>query len=151
MADQIKAVFLAALETPTDQRPAYLDRACCGDAGVRRRVEALLRAHEGTDRLLDHLAWRPTTAPDGADPTERAGRIQLLGEIVRGGMEAMLRGTGATLFGHVYLLAQKGIYIIENVNLEELARDRCSTFAFVGIPLKFRGATGSPLRPLALV
>jgi kynurenine formamidase len=59
--------------------------------------------------------------------------------------------SGATLFGHVYLLPQKGIYIIENVNLEELARDRVYTFGFVGIPLKFQGATGSPLRPLALV
>jgi kynurenine formamidase len=59
--------------------------------------------------------------------------------------------TGATLFAHLYLLPQKGIYIIENVNLEELARDRCWTFAFVGIPLKLVGATGSPLRPLALV
>jgi kynurenine formamidase len=58
--------------------------------------------------------------------------------------------TGATQFGHVYLIPQKGIYIIENLNLEELARDRCYRFAFVGIPLKFNGATGSPLRPLAL-
>ncbi|HEV3449051.1 MAG TPA: cyclase family protein [Gemmataceae bacterium] len=59
--------------------------------------------------------------------------------------------TGGTLFGHVYLLPQKGIYIMENLNLEELARDRCYEFAFVGIPLKFKGATGSPFRPLALV
>jgi kynurenine formamidase len=59
--------------------------------------------------------------------------------------------TGATLFGHVYLLPQKGIYIIENVNLERLAADRRWTFAFIGIPLKLNGATGSPLRPLALV
>ncbi len=58
--------------------------------------------------------------------------------------------TGATLFAHLYLLPQKGIYIIENVNLEELARDRVYAFAFVGIPLKLQGATGSPLRPLAL-
>jgi len=59
--------------------------------------------------------------------------------------------TGATLFGHVYLLPQKGIYIIENLKLDELARERCYTFGFVGIPLKLKGATGSPLRPLALV
>jgi kynurenine formamidase len=59
--------------------------------------------------------------------------------------------TGATLFAHDYLLPQRGIYIIENLNLEELARDRCHEFAFIGIPLKFQGATGSPLRPLALV
>jgi kynurenine formamidase len=58
--------------------------------------------------------------------------------------------TGATLFAHVYLLPQKGVYIIENLLLEELARDRRWTFAFVGIPLKLQGATGSPIRPLAL-
>ncbi len=59
--------------------------------------------------------------------------------------------TGATLFAHVYLLTQKGVYILENLNLEALARDRQWRFAFVGIPLKFQGATGSPIRPLALV
>jgi kynurenine formamidase len=58
--------------------------------------------------------------------------------------------TGATLFGHVYLLPQKGIYIMENLKLEELARERCYSFAFIGIPLKLNGATGSPLRPVAL-
>jgi kynurenine formamidase len=58
--------------------------------------------------------------------------------------------TGATLFGHVYLLSRKGVYIMENLNLEELAGARCHAFAFIGIPLKLTGATGSPLRPLAL-
>jgi len=33
--------------------------------------------------------------------------------------------------------AHKGIYIIENLNLKELARDPTHRFAFVGIPLKF--------------
>jgi len=59
--------------------------------------------------------------------------------------------SGATLFAHVYLLPQKGVYIVENLYLEALARDRGWEFAFIGIPLKLTGATGSPLRPLALV
>jgi kynurenine formamidase len=59
--------------------------------------------------------------------------------------------TGATLFGHVHLLTQKGIYIIENLDLRELAQIRQYVFAFIGIPLKFQGATGSPIRPLALI
>jgi kynurenine formamidase len=59
--------------------------------------------------------------------------------------------TGSTLFAHIYLLPQKGIYILENLNLEELARDCRYIFGFVAIPLKLRGATGSPIRPLALV
>lgn len=59
--------------------------------------------------------------------------------------------TGATLFAHVHLLTKKGIYIIENLDLRELARMKQYTFAFIGIPLKFQGATGSPIRPIALV
>lgn len=59
--------------------------------------------------------------------------------------------TGATLFAHIHLLTQKGIYIIENLDLRELAKARHYTFAFIGIPLKFQGATGSPIRPIALV
>jgi kynurenine formamidase len=58
--------------------------------------------------------------------------------------------SGATLFAHYYLLPQKGVYIIENLNLEALAAACCYSFGFVAIPLKFNGATGSPVRPLAL-
>jgi kynurenine formamidase len=59
--------------------------------------------------------------------------------------------TKGTLFAHIYLLQRRGVYIMENLNLEALSAARAYTFAFVGIPLKLRGATGSPIRPLALV
>jgi kynurenine formamidase len=59
--------------------------------------------------------------------------------------------TNMMLYGHVHLLVTHGIHIIENLNLDELAAARHREFAFVGVPLKFRGATGSPIRPLALV
>jgi kynurenine formamidase len=59
--------------------------------------------------------------------------------------------TNMALFGHAHLLVTHGIHIIENLNLEELAAAKIYEFGFVGIPLKFRGATGSPIRPLALV
>jgi kynurenine formamidase len=52
---------------------------------------------------------------------------------------------------HVHLLVESGIHIIECLNLEELAVAGVSEFVFVGAPLKIRGATGAPLRPLALV
>ncbi len=58
--------------------------------------------------------------------------------------------TKMALFGHAHLLVTHGIHIIENLNLEELAAAKVNEFAFVGIPLKLRGATGSPIRPLAL-
>ena len=59
--------------------------------------------------------------------------------------------TSTTLPGHVLLLVRHGIYIIENLNLEELAARRAYEFLFVCVPLKLMGATGSPVRPLALL
>jgi len=52
---------------------------------------------------------------------------------------------------HVHLLVESGIHIIEALNLEELARERVYEFAFIAAPMKIRGGTGSPIRPLALV
>jgi len=56
-----------------------------------------------------------------------------------------------SLPGHLLLLVRAGVYIVEGLYLEELARDRVREFAFVCLPLKLRGGTGSPVRPLALV
>jgi kynurenine formamidase len=51
---------------------------------------------------------------------------------------------------HTYLLAEQGVLIIENLDLEALARDRIYEFAFVAAPLKIEGASGAPIRPVAL-
>jgi len=51
---------------------------------------------------------------------------------------------------HVHLLVESGIHIIEALNLEELSRAGVHEFVFIAAPLKFRGGTGSPIRPLAL-
>ncbi|MQA91275.1 MAG: cyclase family protein [Gemmatimonas sp.] len=53
--------------------------------------------------------------------------------------------------GHLLLLVRAGISIMENLNLIELSNSGHATFTFVAIPLKLVGATGSPIRPLALV
>jgi kynurenine formamidase len=56
---------------------------------------------------------------------------------------------------HVHLLVERGIHIIENLMLEELSEELsdapANEFAFVAAPLKIEGATGSPLRPVALL
>lgn len=57
---------------------------------------------------------------------------------------------GVTLPGHAVLIVRHGIYILENLFLEDLARDKCYEFLFICLPLKMRGATGSPVRPVAL-
>jgi kynurenine formamidase len=52
---------------------------------------------------------------------------------------------------HVHLLVEKGIHIIECLNLEALAAAGVREFLFVALPLKIRGATASPVRPIAVV
>lgn len=58
---------------------------------------------------------------------------------------------GYALPGHLILLARHGIYIVENLQLDDLAASGHYRFEFVCAPLKFVGATGSPVRPVAVV
>jgi len=51
---------------------------------------------------------------------------------------------------HVHLLVEKGIHIIECLNLEELAAAGVHEFLFIALPLKIRGGTASPIRPVAV-
>ena len=52
---------------------------------------------------------------------------------------------------HRYLLQEHGIPILEWVYLEDLARDGVSEFLFLCLPLTISGATGSLIRPVAVV
>ena len=48
------------------------------------------------------------------------------------------------------LLVRHGIYNLENLDLEGLARDKVDEFAFIFAPLRLKGATGSPGNPIAV-
>jgi len=66
--------------------------------------------------------------------------------------ECLKPGAGhALLPAHRVLLVDAGINIIETLALEELAADAVMEFLFVMAPLHLVGATGSPVRPLAIV
>lgn len=58
---------------------------------------------------------------------------------------------GHTLPNHAILLVRAGILMFENLLLEELAATGVREFAFVSLPLKLAGATGSPTRPVAII
>ncbi|MBS0521647.1 MAG: cyclase family protein [Proteobacteria bacterium] len=51
---------------------------------------------------------------------------------------------------HTYLLAEAGVPILEMAYLDELVGERVYEFAFFGACIKLRGATGSPMRPVAM-
>lgn len=52
---------------------------------------------------------------------------------------------------HGILIFENGIHIIEVLDLEGLAKEKVKEFLFILSPLKLVGATGSPVRPLAIV
>ena len=51
---------------------------------------------------------------------------------------------------HMYLFNKTGRTIIEVVNCEELAAEKVYEFAFIGLPLRLRGASASPIRCIAM-
>ncbi len=92
-------LFAEALErTDPADRAAYLDGACAGDAALRRRVEALLAAHDGAGRFLEPdatgvsepaspatLEATGTSAPETRPPSEPATREDTTGRHDRRG------------------------------------------------------------------
>lgn len=52
---------------------------------------------------------------------------------------------------HMRMIADSGVFIIENLNLEELAKAKAYEFVAVVPPLRILGGTGSALRAFALV
>jgi kynurenine formamidase len=90
-------------------------------------------------------------------PTEEAARW-LAGRRVRAtgaetiAYEQIKPGVGHALLPvHRLLLVERGIHIIEVMNLSGLAAAGVREFAFVLAPLNILGGTGSPVRPLAVV
>lgn len=66
--------------------------------------------------------------------------------------EHLPAGAGhGVLPAHRILLVETGVYIIETLNLEELAQDGVHEFLLALTPLPLVGATGSPVRPIAIV
>jgi kynurenine formamidase len=52
---------------------------------------------------------------------------------------------------HQHALVEAGVYLIEKLALEELAPDRVANCCLILLATKYRGATGCPVRPIALV
>jgi kynurenine formamidase len=51
---------------------------------------------------------------------------------------------------HQLMITVNGIFLLENLDLDALARDRVYEFAFIVQPLKLKGGTGSTVAPIAV-
>jgi kynurenine formamidase len=130
-------------------------QACAGIEGVEVRKGDVLLVRTGYGKFWNDAAKYDEAAgvsPDGARWLASIG-VRAVGadnmgwEVDDGAADPDM---GITLPCHALMLVDHGIHIIENMNLELLGAEKVYEFFFVCTPLKFVGATGSPVRPIAI-
>ena len=80
---------------------------------------------------------------------EEAGAMCIAGDTI--GLEVLpSEEENVFLPVHAYMFATAGAQIIEVVDMNEIAAEKQYEFAFLGLPLKLRGATGAPMPSYAV-
>ena len=123
---------------------------------------------EQGDAVLFHYGWsvnwaNPSKYNDSFVGTgENEGSPGIGGEVARwlvtrrpsmvGGDTCCVQIMPATPSGNVHhtLFFAEGIPLLENMELKDLARDEVYKFLFLNLTIPIRGATGSPVRPIAV-
>lgn len=163
-----------------DKHPPIITRGVLIDVAAHEGADMLPPGFVITPELLDDtLKAQGLSIQPGDVALIRTGRMQAWPDsdayivdepgIARAGAEYLAKA-GAAIIGadtaaievrpsqdpenfhdvHSYLLAEAGVPMLEIADLEGLSAAGVHEFAFIGAALKIRGATGSPIRPLAL-
>lgn len=136
---------------------ADLERTCERQGlGPDRGEVALVRSGWGRNfavgagAYVGHESGVPGVGEEGAGWLADRGLRAVGADTIA--FERLAPGGGHSLLpAHRLLLVGRGIYIMETLDLEVLAAESVYEFTFIGIPLKLFGATGSPIRPLAVL
>ncbi|WP_405560437.1 cyclase family protein [Streptomyces canus] len=167
------------LKNGAEQLPPVIARAVLLDVAAAAGVDVLPDSHRITaDELRSVIQRQNTEIRQGDVVLVRTGRMRLWHDNARylhneAGLDReaaeLLAEAGAMIIGadnvalevmpsvdpdnwhpvHTYLLGECGIPIMENAYLEDIAEAGLWEFVMVGAGLRLRGATASPMRPLA--
>lgn len=96
-------------------------------------------------RYISHEEGCPGLVKDGARWLVEQGASYVGADTV-----ALEKTPTANYPVHIILLVENGIHIMEVLFLEELAAQKVYEFLFMVSPLKIRGGTASPVRPVAV-
>jgi serine/threonine protein kinase/tetratricopeptide (TPR) repeat protein len=95
---RVQAVFLELADKPATERITLLEHACNGDHELRRRIDALLKAHDGATDFLD-------SPPPGIDVGEICPVVEQPGDVI--GPYKLVEQIGEGGFGVVFLAEQE--------------------------------------------
>jgi serine/threonine protein kinase len=86
---EIKGIVAQALDCPIAERAAYVDQKCSSDPALRREVESLLEAAEGTDSFPVVRRAIAATAEQSMLETALGQQYEIVRQLGRGGMGAV--------------------------------------------------------------
>jgi kynurenine formamidase len=132
-------------------------RAAADRAGAAPRAGDVALVRTGwarnfgdAERYLGHDTGVPGLTEDGARWLADQGIVATGADTTA--YEQIPAGDGHRLLPvHRLLLVERGIYIMEHLDLEDVAAQGLTEFVFVVAPLRITGGTGSPIRPFAVV
>jgi kynurenine formamidase len=118
---------------------------------VRKGDAVLVRTGKVRQYGVDNEAYgaaQPGVGPDAAIWLYEQG-MAVLGTDTTGTEPQPFPDSTRTT--HQAMLVERGVHLVENLNLEELAADGVVEAMFICLPLRLTGATGSWVRPVAIV
>jgi kynurenine formamidase len=156
LLDVPRALGIEACEPAYEITPDDLD-AASERSGVRPRPGDVVLVRSGwglrwpdADAYLGRESGVPGVAEEGAKWIASMGVRAAGADTIA--FERIAAGEGhSVLPAHRVLIVEHGIHIMETLALDELAAAGVAEFTFVLSPLKIVGATGSPVRPIAMV
>jgi kynurenine formamidase len=122
--------------------------------GVSLQPGDAVLIHSGYSKLwgVDNARYNRDTPGIGAPAAEWLAKqdVMLIGADTFGVEVAPNPDKSLSLPVHQIALVVNGIFLLENLKLDELAASRAYEFAFIVQPLKIKGATGSTVVPVAV-
>ena len=110
--------------------------------------------HTGYSKLwnVDNVTYNKDTPGIGAPAAEwlASQQVMLIGADTFGVEVAPNPDKNVSLPVHQIALVVNGIFLLENLKLDDLAASGSSEFAFIVQPLKVKGGTGSTVAPVAV-
>jgi kynurenine formamidase len=156
LVDVLTAGDRGALPASYEVTIADVDAALAASGGTVRPGDAVLlrtgKIRELTTARETFLDAQPGIGVDAAIHLAEAG-MTVFGSDTGGTEPQPVRDWSRTV--HVELLTRRGIHLVEWMDLESLATaltgHERTDFLFIALPLRITGATGSWVRPIAII